>query len=153
MFNHLATKVNPIIKSIKTKTISQSNILAKQQMCFRETKRDKRRKETTNSLISESTRATLTLNFQYFKKTIKFEFRWSYIKKDHLNSKVFNSQQINFHLLLACWHSSVVVFLLSTTSNCSNVFSFYWLKQKLREVVMNSHPTFKSSRFNEIIFH
>ena len=44
-------------------------------MCFRETKRDKRRKETTNSLISESTTATLTLNFQYFKKTIKFEFR------------------------------------------------------------------------------
>ena len=85
-------------------------------------------------------------------KTIKFLLRLSW-KKKQLNSKFFNSQQINFHLLLNCWHSSAVIFLLSTTSFCWNFFTFYWLKKKqVCEVVMNSSPI-KSSWLNEIIFH
>ena len=93
-------------------------------------------------------------NLQIFKistKTIKFLFRWSYMKKDHLNTKVLNSHEINFHLLHICWHSAAVVFVLSTTSFCCNFFSFHWFKKKLFEVVMNS-PPIKSSWLNEIIF-
>ena len=50
--------------------------------------------------------------FQISTKTIKFLFRRGYIK-NHLNSKVFNSQVINFNLSLTYWHSFYYQLVLS----------------------------------------